>query len=98
MEALAIIATLLSAAPAGGERFTTGQGPVHVYRAGEGPGRGLVVYVHGYYVDVDEAVRRHGLFAQFHDSRLDATFVAVEAPSSNREQCAGRRSTRCSKR
>jgi hypothetical protein len=43
---------------------------------------GVVVYVHGYFTDVDDAWRNHKLARQFADSGLDAMFIACEAPES----------------
>jgi len=43
---------------------------------------GVVVYVHGYFTDVDDAWRNHQLAHQFADSGLDAMFIACEAPES----------------
>ncbi|NVB82569.1 MAG: hypothetical protein HOV81_29585 [Kofleriaceae bacterium] len=47
---------------------------------------GIVVYVHGYYTDVDRAWERHRLPEQFAASALNALFVACEAPAGPREQ------------
>src|SRR5262245_5588092 len=64
-------------------RFETWNGPVHVWR----PPRyaaahaAVVVYVHGYYIDVDRAWKEHRLAEQFAASGLNALFVAPEAPS-----------------
>jgi hypothetical protein len=41
----------------------------------------LVIYVHGYYVGVDEAWRDHRLAAQFESSGTNAMFVVCGAPS-----------------
>jgi len=46
---------------------------------------GVVVYVHGYFTNVDEAWREHNLAKQFADSGLDAMFIACEAPESARD-------------
>jgi hypothetical protein len=45
---------------------------------------GVVIYVHGYFTDVDRAWKEHHLAAQFEASRLNALFIACEAPSSLR--------------
>jgi hypothetical protein len=63
-------------------RFETWNGPVHVWRP---PGyvharAGVVAYVHGYYIDVDRAWKDHRLAEQFAASRLNALFIAPEAP------------------
>jgi hypothetical protein len=64
------------------QRFTSPHGPVHVWTpAGYEPATaGIVVYVHGYYTDVDRAWDRHRLQEQFAASALNALFVACEAP------------------
>jgi hypothetical protein len=63
-------------------RIRTARGAVHVWTpAGfDADTAGIVVYVHGYYVDVDDAWRDHQLAKQFADSGLNALFVACEAP------------------
>ena len=70
---------------AGGQhaRLDTAHGAVHVwippdYHPAEA---GVVVYVHGYYTDVDHAWREHHLAEQFRQSGLDALFIAPEAPA-----------------
>lgn len=69
---------------AGGQhwRFKSQHGPVHVWvPAGYQPDTaGIVLYVHGYYSDVDEAWSRHGLAEQFAASGRNALFIAPEAP------------------
>lgn len=64
-------------------RVSTPHGPVHLFRPRGYDARtaGIVIYVHGYYVDVDEAWRAHRLPAQFVASGRNALFVAPEAPS-----------------
>jgi hypothetical protein len=63
-------------------RLTSTAGPIHVWT----PARyvaetaGIVVYVHGFYIDVDGAWRRHRLARQFAESGLNALFIACEAP------------------
>jgi hypothetical protein len=44
-----------------------------------------IIYVHGYFVDVDGAVRGHRLFEAFARSRRNALFVVPEAPTSRRD-------------
>jgi hypothetical protein len=75
------------ASPASAEgthiRIHTRHGPVHVWTP-EGYDPTLaatIVYVHGYYDDVDSAWRGHHLVRQFDASGLDAIFIACEAPS-----------------
>jgi hypothetical protein len=66
-------------------RIKTAQGAVHVWIP---PGydratAGTVVYVHGYYVDVDQAWTDYGLAKQFRASRQNAMFIVPEAPAGN---------------
>ena len=68
-------------------RIKTPEGAVHVWIP---PGydratAGTVVYVHGYYVDVDTAWREYNLARQFRASRQNALFIVPEAPSGNDE-------------
>ncbi len=81
--------TTSSEAEAGGTHFRveTPRGPVHVFRP---PGyhratAGVVIYVHGYYVNVDQAWHEHGLGEQFAASRRNALFIVPEAPQSGTE-------------
>jgi len=69
-------------------RVSTPHGPVHLFRPRGYDARtaGIVIYVHGYYVDVDEAWRAHRLPAQFLASGRNALFVAPEAPSNGDEK------------
>lgn len=67
----------------GGEhtRLVTKRGAVHLWcRAGSEP-KSVVVYVHGYRDDVDSAFIGHRLAAQFAQSKVEALFIAVAAPS-----------------
>src|SRR5689334_20454204 len=68
-------------------RLDTPNGAVHVWvPEGYKPETAtLVVYVHGYYVDVDDAWWAHGLPEQFGASSINALFVAVEAPANGYE-------------
>ena len=63
-------------------RIETRRGPVHVWIPDGYDARtaAIVVYVHGYYVDVDEAWRDHRLPEQFAMSGTNAMFVACGAP------------------
>ena len=74
---------------AGGEhwRIETTKGPLHVWKpAGYDDRRaGIVVYVHGYYVDGDGAWEQHALARQFQASGRNALFVVPPAPSSSDE-------------
>jgi hypothetical protein len=68
-------------------RIESDNGPVHVWiPAGyDRETAGTVVYVHGYWTDVDEAWDDHDLAKQFAKSKQNAIFIAPEAPSSNDE-------------
>ena len=83
-------ATFTSRPEAGGThiRIGTRGGPVHVFRPAGYDRRtaGIVVYVHGYYVHVDEAWREHKLARQFASSQRNALFVAPEAPAAAEEK------------
>ena len=75
---------------AGGQhwRIRSENGPIHVWVP---PGynratAGMVVYVHGYHVDVDQAWERHDLAQQFRKSQQNAMFVVPEAPRSNEDR------------
>lgn len=70
------------------ERLETDRGPVHVWVPdGFHPdGAATIVYVHGYYTDVDGAWTRHRLAEQFALSGLNAMFVACEAPTGARDE------------
>jgi hypothetical protein len=45
-----------------------------------------VIYVHGYFVDVDTAWRRYRLRDQFRDSGVNALFIACESPRSEQDR------------
>jgi len=68
-------------------RFVTPHGPVHVwipkgYRARRAE---TIVYIHGYYVHVDDAWRSYKLETQFAGSAINAMFIAPEGPASIQE-------------
>ena len=69
-------------------RLMTSHGPVHVWRPeGYRPqSAGLLIYVHGYYTDVDKAWREHRLADQFKLSRRNALFVVPEAPANPNDE------------
>lgn len=71
-------------------RIRTRRGPLHVWTpAGYDPGTAAtVVYVHGYFAHVDDAWTRYHLAAQFRASRLNALFIACEAPALERDAVA----------
>ncbi|MEZ4366961.1 MAG: hypothetical protein R2939_11810 [Kofleriaceae bacterium] len=69
------------------ERLSLRDGDAWVWRpAGYHPdGAAAVIYVHGYYVDLDRAWREHQLAAQFASSSINAMFIAIAAPTGLRE-------------
>lgn len=69
-------------------RISTSHGPVHVWRPTNFDRRtaGVVIYVHGYFTDLDTAWTEHQLPRQFADSGLNALFIAPEAPSGANEE------------
>jgi len=68
-------------------RIAAAAGPIEVWRpASYRPETAAtVVYVHGYYTDVDGAWRDHQLPEQFANSAVNALFIAPEAPSGVRQ-------------
>jgi len=64
-------------------RLLTAKGPVHVWqpRGYDPTTAGTVVYVHGYYTNVDNAWVQHALAEQFAASKANALFIVPEAPS-----------------
>jgi hypothetical protein len=64
-------------------RLVTHDGVVHVWRPPGFVARSAVtvLYVHGYYTDVDGAWADHRLAAQFKQSGRNALFIVPEAPS-----------------
>lgn len=70
------------------ERLETLYGPIHVWTPAhyEPETAGVVVYVHGYFADVDRAWRTHRLADQFEESGINALFIACEAPANSRER------------
>jgi len=63
-------------------RFRTPHGVVHVWTPDgyDAESAALLVYVHGYFANVDDAWRAYQLGAQFAESGVNAMFVACEAP------------------
>jgi hypothetical protein len=63
-------------------RIETKHGAVHVWVPGDydRATAGTVVYVHGYYVDVDQAWADYDLAKQFRASKQNAIFIVPEAP------------------
>lgn len=72
--------TLMLAALPLHSRLVTTHGPVHVSIPPRG-GAVTVVYVHGFWTNVDDAWVQHRLPEQLEASGVDAAFIAVEAPS-----------------
>ncbi len=65
-------------------RFGTDtSGPVHVYvpRGVTAANADIVIYLHGFYTDVDEAVRTQSLFTQFRDSSRKSIFIVPQTRS-----------------
>jgi hypothetical protein len=64
-------------------RIDSAHGPIHVWTPHGYQARRAetVVYVHGYYIHVDDAWREHHLDVQFAASTIDAMFIACEAPA-----------------
>lgn len=75
--------------PVGGVhlRLMTPHGPVHVLQPrGYDPATaGTLVYVHGYYTDIDSACRQQHLSVQFDNSNTNALFISPEAPGEDTE-------------
>jgi hypothetical protein len=71
-------------------RLDTAHGAIHVWTpAGyDAPTAATVVFVHGYWVDVDEAWTSYRLAQQFALSGINAMFIAPEAPSAKWQSIA----------
>jgi hypothetical protein len=69
-------------------RLQTERGPVHVWRPRgyDAATAGTVIYVHGYYTNVDGAWVQHALAEQFAASKTNALFIVPEAPSGGSEE------------
>jgi len=69
-------------------RLETKHGPVHVWApGGYDPNRAeTIVYVHGYYVHVDDAWTNYHLATQFASSAINALFIAPEGPAGPAEK------------
>jgi hypothetical protein len=68
-------------------RLVTEHGVVHVFRP-RGyrlETAGTLVYLHGYYTHVDQAIEEHRLLEQFAKSRQNAQFLVPEAPAGKKE-------------
>lgn len=68
----------------------TTHGPVHVWIPStyDRATAGVVVYVHGFFTNVDRAWSEHRLSAQFRASGVNALFIACEAPDGPRDSIA----------
>lgn len=66
-------------------RITTSSGPVYVGVPDGYSGKDVIIFVHGYFVNVDQAVTQYKLFDQFDKSGVKAIFVVPEAPSGNEQ-------------
>jgi hypothetical protein len=84
---LAITMVMASSADAGHTRIQTEHGTVHVWspQSYDRETAGIIIYVHGYYTDVDRAWKRHKLSRQFAESGINALFIACEAPRGPRD-------------
>jgi hypothetical protein len=69
-------------------RLLTDRGPVHVWqpRGYDPASAGTVLYVHGYYTNVDGAWVQHALAEQFAASKANALFIVPEAPSGGSDE------------
>jgi hypothetical protein len=74
---------------AGGEhlRVETEHGPIHLWRPAKYDPRtaGVVIYVHGYFISVDQTWVDDQLAAQFQASGRNALFIAIKGPQSDNE-------------
>jgi hypothetical protein len=83
---------------------TQTQGPVHVYVPNTYQARSadIVIYLHGFFVNVDEAVLKHQLLSQFRDSARNAVFIVPETRSAKNDSIPwpdlGRLLEACAKR
>lgn len=73
-------------------RFDTTQGPIRVWLPdGYDPATAAtVIYVHGYYIDVDGAWTEHRLPEQFEMSGINAAFIVCGAPEDSAERVSWR--------
>lgn len=70
------------------QRFgTPNKGPVHVWRprSYKKDGAATIIYVHGFFTDVDRAMFEHNLAGQFRDSGRNAVFIVPEARSARQD-------------
>jgi len=68
-------------------RLVTPRGPVHVWipQGYKRKRAETIIYVHGYYTNVDTAWRDHFLAQQFANAGINAVFIACEAPAGGTE-------------
>jgi hypothetical protein len=73
-------------------RLSTPHGPVHVWtpKGYNSATAAIVVYVHGFYTNVDRAWTEHQLPEQFALSGINAMFIACESPSGTRDAVSWR--------
>jgi hypothetical protein len=66
---------------------TKDKGPVHVWRPRgyKAQTAATIIYVHGFYTDVDRAMVEHNLTSQFRDSGRNALFIVPETRSGGRD-------------
>ena len=80
---------VLSEELAGGlhQRLVTSHGAAHVWRPDRYEARraGVVVYVHGYWANVDQAWNDHRLAEQFRDAERNALFVVIDSCAEDAE-------------
>lgn len=71
-------------------RLETDHGPVHVWipRGYNVKRAETIVYIHGYYIHVDDAWTQYELPQKFAASGINAMFIAIEAPSTFAEPVA----------
>jgi hypothetical protein len=68
-------------------RWVSRRGPIHVWtpKGYDVKRADTIVYVHGFYVHVDQAWKAYKLETQFAASAINAMFIAPEAPASGAE-------------
>ena len=69
-------------------RIATKNGPIHVWRPDDihQRGAGTVIFLHGYFTDVDNAWQEYRLAEQFAASNRNAIFIAPEAPNGDEQE------------
>jgi hypothetical protein len=78
----------------GGEhrRLMTPHGAIHIWTPAGYDARkaGVVIYIHGFYTNADDAWTEHRLAQQFASSKRNALFIVPEAPGSARDPISWR--------